>query len=75
MIHAAMIQEGTIRKSTIRAVGLFALLIAAWPAAGQDVPLWPTLKLYDQGGHNVTSKENPWAADLGDWIRDTRIVP
>ncbi len=34
-----------------------------------------TLKLYDQGGHNVTSKENPWAADLGDWIRNTRIVP
>jgi acetyl esterase/lipase len=34
-----------------------------------------TLKLYDQGGHNVSSKDNPWAADLGDWIRDSGIMP
>ena len=34
-----------------------------------------TLRLYRQGGHGVTSKPNPWRADLGDWLSSTGILP
>lgn len=34
-----------------------------------------TLKLYKQGGHDVTSKPNPWKADLGDWMSEMGILP
>jgi len=33
------------------------------------------LRLYGQGGHNVTSKPNPWRADLGDWLVTSGILP
>ena len=33
------------------------------------------LRLYPQGGHGVTSKPNPWRADLGDWLVTTGILP
>ncbi len=34
-----------------------------------------TLKLYNQGGHGVTKKPNPWKADLGDWMSEVGILP
>ena len=34
-----------------------------------------TLKLYPQGGHDVTNKANPWKADLGDWVSEVGILP
>jgi len=34
-----------------------------------------TLKMYRQGGHDVTKNPNPWKADLGDWISESRILP
>ena len=34
-----------------------------------------TLKLYAQGGHDVTQKPNPWKADLGDWMSEVGILP
>jgi acetyl esterase/lipase len=34
-----------------------------------------TLQLYQQGGHDVTNRPNPWKAHLGDWISETGILP
>jgi len=34
-----------------------------------------TLKIYREGGHDVTRKPNPWKADLGDWISESGILP
>ena len=34
-----------------------------------------TLKLYNQGGHDVTKEPNPWKADLGNWISESGILP
>lgn len=33
-----------------------------------------TLKIYRQGGHDVTAKPNPWKAHLGDWISESGIL-
>jgi acetyl esterase/lipase len=33
------------------------------------------LRLYEQGGHGVTSEPNPWQADLADWLVKSGMLP